>query len=597
MQRFRGSLRIFCALVTVLWVGLPGIAATLPSTGLMGTVKSSDGKAIEGVAVSARSTDKTFTTSVFTNRDGEYYFPSLANGQYRVWSQAVGFQTARSEKRIVSGKKIQQDFALKPLEDFSKQLSGTEWANSLPEGTPEDRRLKRVFEYNCSGCHVTGYVLAKKFDAAGWGLVINAMINQQTQPDSVQRRLLESYKDEMVAYLTRIRGPQSAPLQFKPLPRVTGEATEVVVTEYDIPRADQPNYLATLVGSDWMEGIHGRTEGSALHDAMLGKDGNVWFSDNSTPERSIGKLDPRTGRVTSYKLAGKGEVAVSTHGVIGDQRGNIWFTNLTENTIDRIDPKTGQFQRFPNPLAPVGRGLGLISIAMDSKGNLWTSEREGTFRLNPQTGEYAEYKTPTKGGQPYGMTVDSEDNAWFAQLQGDKVSVVDARTGQVTDIDVAVTGVEFNPKDREIGERSGSALKVPPVYAKGPRRMAADPKGDAVWVAEYWAGKLAKFDIHTKKVTEYNMNPDSHPYTIAVDKNHMVWIPLMNGDRIVKFNPSTEKFTEYPLPTLGSNARWVDVDNSTDVPSLWLPYTGANKIAHIQFRAASGGQVARNAGY
>ena len=130
-----------------------------------------------------------------------------------------------------------------------------------------------------------------------------------------------------------------------------------------------------------------------------------------------------------------------------------------------------EFQRFPNPLAPVGRGQNLITMAMDSKGNFWTSERAGAYRLNPQTGEYTEYKTATKEGQPYGLTIDSEDNTWFAQWQGDTVSVVNARTGQVTDINMAVTGVEFDPRDREIGERSGWPFKVPPIWKKGPRRI------------------------------------------------------------------------------------------------------------------------------
>jgi hypothetical protein len=41
--------------VVLVWVGLPVVeTANLPSTGLMGTVKSADGKVMEGVAVSAR---------------------------------------------------------------------------------------------------------------------------------------------------------------------------------------------------------------------------------------------------------------------------------------------------------------------------------------------------------------------------------------------------------------------------------------------------------------------------------------------------------------------------------------------------------------
>src|SRR3990172_8496053 len=101
MPRFHGSHRMFGLLVALLWVGLPVLqAAALPSRGLMGTVKSSDGKLMEGVAVSARANSQTFTTSVFTDQDGQYYFPALSNGRYKVWAQAVGFEAARGEVAI-----------------------------------------------------------------------------------------------------------------------------------------------------------------------------------------------------------------------------------------------------------------------------------------------------------------------------------------------------------------------------------------------------------------------------------------------------------------------------------------------------------------
>ena len=124
-----------------------------------------------------------------------------------------------------------------------------------------------------------------------------------------------------------------------------------------------------------------------------------------------------------------------------------------------------------------------------------------------------------------------------------------------------------------------------PLYQKGPRRLGADPKGDTVWVAEYWAGRLAKIDIHTRKITEYKVPYRySYPYKIVVDKNRMVWFAMANADRFGKFNPFTEQFTMYELPTRGTNARHIAVDNSTDVPAIWIPYWGAGKIAHVQFR-------------
>ena len=81
------------ALIPIAVVVLLGLSAAQgPSsseTPLKGTVKSSDGKPLEGVAVSARADGKTFTTTVYTDRDGGDYFPPLEDGQYKVWAQAV----------------------------------------------------------------------------------------------------------------------------------------------------------------------------------------------------------------------------------------------------------------------------------------------------------------------------------------------------------------------------------------------------------------------------------------------------------------------------------------------------------------------------
>lgn len=51
-----------------------------------------------------------------------------------------------------------------------------------------------------------------------------------------------------------------------------------------------------------------------------------------------------------------------------------------------------------------------------------------------------------------------------------------------------------------------------------------------------------------------------------------------------KFDPVTEKFTEYPLATLGSEARFLDVDDTTTPSFVWLPYTRGNKLGRVEFR-------------
>jgi len=590
MPRIPISLSVIGLAVVLVWVALPVVeTANLPSTGLMGTVKSADGKVMEGVAVSARANTHTFTTSVYTDRDGQYYFPTLADGRYKVWAQAVGFEMARGEVAFTSGKKIEQNFTLRSVKNFEMQLSSAEWAESLPDDTPEDRRMKEVVHNNCTLCHLTGFILAKRFDAAGWGVILDTMINERTQPNTPTRRLLETYKDELVAYLARVRGPNPDAMKFKAFPRVSGEATQIVVTEYDIPRGDDPNFVMLPNGSDWSEGIAGGG-GGVLHDAVAGKDGNVYFSDNTFPERTIGRLDPRTGRVTSFKLDdGKG-LASRTHGAIPDPKGYIWFNNGSDGTIIRFDPATETFQRFPKP--PGGLRAG-GHIELDSKGNVFTSApNTGIVKLNPATGEYTDYKALTPGGNPYGVAVDSEDNMWMAQLGGDRLMVANGRNGEVSEV-VLPRLPGISPKDVEIGERSGAANNAAPLYFKGPRRMGGDPKGDSVWVAEYWAGRIARINIRTRQIKEYALpSKYSHPYDVQVDKNQMVWVNMLNSDRVARFNPFTEKFTEYPLPSRGTETRHISVDDSTSPPTVWLAYSGLAKIARVQFRtntAASNG--------
>ncbi len=63
---------------------------------------------------------------------------------------------------------------------------------------------------------------------------------------------------------------------------------------------------------------------------------------------------------------------------------------------------------------------------------------------------------------------------------------------------------------------------------------------------------------------------------------------MLNSDRIARFDPATETFTEFQLPTRGTEIRHIQVDNSTNPPTVWLPYDRTNKIARIQFRKSTG---------
>ena len=140
---------------------------------LTGTVKSAAGAKMSGVTVSAKLENSTITTSVFTDEDGAYYFPALNAGHYDVWAQADGFDIARGAVDLTGTK--HQDLVLSAAKDFEKQLSGDQILASLPDQTPDDRRLKRVFRNSCTSCHQPNYILQNKFDEQGWTAVLEVM--------------------------------------------------------------------------------------------------------------------------------------------------------------------------------------------------------------------------------------------------------------------------------------------------------------------------------------------------------------------------------------------------------------------------------------
>ena len=97
--RILASLAAIAAAGFVLTIMAP--ASNAAEALLSGTIKSSSGENMGGVTVSAKAEGSTITTTVFTDEAGNYYFPPLSTGQYRVWAQALSYETAKGELYMV----------------------------------------------------------------------------------------------------------------------------------------------------------------------------------------------------------------------------------------------------------------------------------------------------------------------------------------------------------------------------------------------------------------------------------------------------------------------------------------------------------------
>src|SRR5690242_4085540 len=114
------------------------LEASIFAASLSGTIKSADGKTLEGITVSLKQAGSTITTSVFTDEQGLYVFPPANPGSYKLWAQAIGFETARAEVSLSDSQPRAENFTMKPLADFTRQLSSAEYMAALPEATPAD---------------------------------------------------------------------------------------------------------------------------------------------------------------------------------------------------------------------------------------------------------------------------------------------------------------------------------------------------------------------------------------------------------------------------------------------------------------------------
>ena len=568
---------------------------------LSGTITTAAGEKLNGVTVSAKAEGSTITTTVFTDDAGNYYFPPLATGKYRVWAQALTFATAKGEVDLTTAKK--QDFKLDALADFERQLPGDLVLASLPDDTAEDARLKNLVHNNCTGCHTPNYPLQHKFDAAGWSAVIDLMKHVNVSgvylgPDRTNG-VLDFNQKELAAYLARARGPGETSMKFKLRPRPTGEAARVVFKEYDVPLqtdANVPRKEDLKDGSDWSLGTPSRI-GSLVHDSWADLEGNIWFTSNvPNHTTSLGRIDAQTGAVKMLKVNGQNGMAANTHGMTRDPNGIIWFNvNPGRGSLGRLDPKTEQIQVFqpPNGMSPTG---GATTVDWDGKGKIWVSSPEGALRFDPQAETFTEfksrtYKTPNGTGTTYGAAGDREGNGWWAEMTLDIIGHADAKTGAASELKLPPVMLDkdlVSDEQRSFYEKYFEAdFNQPVPWNEGPRRMGSDKNGDVLWVGNSWGNSLAKIDIHTMETSFVPLPGPGimQPYHVTVDSGHNAWLNIWTSDVIMKYDPAANKWTTFDLPTRGTEARYISLLERDGKMEVVLPYSRTSKVAVMTFRS------------
>ncbi|MDX0185370.1 hypothetical protein [Sinorhizobium meliloti] len=408
--------------------------------------------------------------------------------------------------------------------------------------------------------------------------------------------------------------------------------------------SDGTIYFVEMVGNKIGKVVGGRvvefalpTPFAAPFKIVADADDKLWFTE--VFGNAIGHFDPETGKIREFKIPTEDS---RPGGIALDDDGNVWFTEQKGNKVayidlpeleritgerlvasvhrrdeaapaaaarpkqtiqahqthayDSVDVSAGGRKApaaapAPQVVAPLSTQSGAVSGSIGCCESTEQADSDPPWRLTA-----IEFSVPTPGGFPgNALAEDERGRIWFPEMFGNKIGVLDSKTGIVEEIalpepvsmptSVALDGegnlwiAEFRGNRLARLNTRSLALKEfdLPREAALPSSVIVD-EGGTVWLTELGANRIAAFDPKTETFAEYALpRPESSPLGIASDGDGKLWVSLTNEEygQVARFDTRTKKFVLFDLPQGADSASGILVDGS----KVWLALGGSGEVA------------------
>lgn len=293
-------------------------------------------------------------------------------------------------------------------------------------------------------------------------------------------------------------------------------------------------------------------EDTRPRDPYLAPDGRVWFVGQKG--HYLARLDPKTGDFERFDL----EPGTGPHNLIVAKDGAVWFAGNRKAYIGKLDPETREITRYPMP-DPAARDPHTLVFTQDE--DIWFTVQGGNFvgKLTTAKGDVELIPVPTAKARPYGIVMGSGDRPWIVEFGSYKIATVDPETMELTEFAL--------PKEDS-----------------RPRRLALGPPGESIWYVDYALGLLGRLDPKSGEVEEWPVpgGEEARPYAMAIDDHDRLWFVECGRDpnRFVGFDPESEAFFSVtPIPGGGGCVRHMVFHAPTR--TIWFG-TDANTIGRAQ---------------
>ncbi len=274
---------------------------------------------------------------------------------------------------------------------------------------------------------------------------------------------------------------------------------------------------------------HSTGDGYYPHTLRFDQRGRIWYT--LAASNHLGMLDPQTGEHRQFRLpartlrqavvlrllpallwlnrridlrgratAGEGMTLPVPYGIDVAPDGGVWFSQLNEHRIGRMDPDSFELELIDTPFTAPRR------LRFDSKGKLWIPGFSAgvVSRFDPVTREFESFALPIDppgSAIPYALNVDRRsDTVWICGTNSDSLIRFEPATERFTvfPLPTRVTYTREIDFDAE-GRIWTSNSNVPTWQIEGgyPRLLRLDPNGfplevslrsrSAAWGARAWS--------------------------------------------------------------------------------------------------------------
>ena len=525
--------------------------APLPAAALTGEIRDLNGKPVQGAMVTVSSASPgPAATTVFSDAAGRFTFPAQLNfpaDGLKVGVRALGYELLDSHTRSTGGTALELNVIVKSTTNQIASVPASAWL-----GRVADHDANADFIMDCVGCH--------QVPGSYFRLYAGAMADV---PGDNRREIVRQGFDSLVKYMNFIsaeefaRGPTPPALDAHNVYSVgNGEA----VVNYLVERF--PGRMTEISGYQWGAPL-AITSQTAIYEyelpgpnaireaVLLGNPQKLYVADVASNRMLT--VDPATGRTGVLDIPWKDPVG--PHTLHRGPDGTLWIAPFVTSVVAQLDVSKNTWKTFPMKTA-AGKGVGIHDLGAgadhelltDKAGNIWFSDivNDAVGYLDPKTSKIEIYAAPKvpgreRNGSLYGFVMSpDQQHVWFSELSIGRIGSFNVRTRKFED-----------------------SVLLP--ENSGPRRLAISEDGILYAALYGAGQLFVYDTKRKRAVGTYDLpDRASAPYATTWDPvRKVVWIPTSNADVIYRFNPADKSMAVLPMPRNGAFLRMVDVDPAT----------------------------------